>query len=186
MKQFLLVTIAILTIPISLHSQNLSAYGVTLGEDKYNVENVLENKGKSIKYDTNKKGNAVLRISYPRIGDAYFDNGTFVFNDDDELCSISFSSVDGGTGNPGMPWEARFQRKAQECKNAFLKMAQNLKLKYGSPDTYSNTSAIWQKGNERISLEYDYQYEYNQFGWIDSHVSVLLKYEQIDLDNADY
>lgn len=40
-----------------------------------------------------------------------------------------------------MPREAKFRREAEECKNTFLKLIQNLKLKYGTPDTHSNTSA---------------------------------------------
>lgn len=187
MKRFLLLVVVILSMSINVFSQGLSAYGVSLGEKKYKVENSLENKGKKVKYSTNKKGEALLKISNPIIGGASFDTGTFGFNDDDKLRFITFFSHDpGGTGDPGMPWEAKFHRKAEECKNTFLKMIQNLKLKYGTPDTYSNTSAMWQKGNERISLEYEYQYEYNQFGWVDHNVSVTLKYELIDLENADY
>lgn len=187
MKRILSVLVAMLLVPIGMLSQSLSAYGVSLGEYKYEVENILENKGKSIKHSTNKYGEALLKISNPSIGGASFDTGTFIFNEDDKLRSMTFFSYDlGGYGSPGMPWEAKFHRKAEECQNAFLKMAQNLKLKYGTPDTYSNTSAIWQKGNERISLEYEYQYEYDQFGGVNHHVSVTLKYEQIDLDNADY
>lgn len=186
MKRILTVICALFWMSIGAFSQSLSAYGVTLGDDKYEVESILEDKGKRIKYLTNKKNEDLFKISNPSIGGASFDSGTFRFNKKGKLCYISFSSSDGGTGDPGMPWEAQFHRKAEECKKAFLTMAQNLKQKYGVPDSHSNTSAIWQMGNERISLNYDYIYEYNSYGWVDHHVSVGLKYEFIDIDNADF
>lgn len=91
MKRFLLLVVVILSMSINVFSQGLSAYGVSLGEKKYKVENSLENKGKKVKYSTNKKGEALLKISNPIIGGASFDTGTFGFNDDDKLRFITFS-----------------------------------------------------------------------------------------------
>lgn len=187
MKRILFVLIAVLSLPISIYSQNLSAYGVSLGEYQYKVENILENKGKSIKYDTNEEGETLLEISNPSIGDVNFDYGTFIFNKDDKLRTMSFGSYDAGAfGMPGAPWEAQFHRKANECKNAFLTMAQNLQFKYGAPSTYTDTSATWQRGNQRISLEYVYKFEYNSYNTIDSYVSVRLTYKLINPSDVDY
>lgn len=187
MKRILFVLIAILSLPISIYSQNLSAYGVSLGEYQYKVKNILENKGKSVKYDTNKEGETLLKIINLSIGDVNFESGTFIFNKDDKLHEMIFSSSDATFfGMPGGPWEARFHRKANECKNAFLTMAQNLQIKYGAPSTYTDTSATWQRGNQRISLEYGYKFEYNSYNTIDSHVRVCLTYKLINPSDVDY
>ncbi len=172
--------------PICLLGQTLSVYGVSLGDEKYKVENVLENKDKKINYGTTKAGIEYLKITSPNIGGVTFEGCNFYFNEVDELYRVTFYSSDAGTGTPGMPWEARFRRKAQECKNGFLTMSQNLTSKYGRPSTYSDTKAIWQKGNERITLEYEYQYENTQYGAIDSAVGVWLTYEIIDFNEVDY
>lgn len=187
MKIILSIICALFWVPIGAFSQSLSAYGVTLGDDKYEVESILENKGKRVRYDTNNIGEDLLKISNPTIGGAKFESGTFIFNKKGKLRSIYFFSTEiGGTGTPGMPWEAQFHRKAEEYKKTFLTMTQNLKQKYGVPDTYTNTSAIWQIGNERITLNFKYKYEYDSMGWIDHHAGVNLEYEFIDINNVDY
>lgn len=187
MKRILFVLIAVLSLPISIYSQNLSAYGVSLGEYQYKVENILENKGKSIKYDTNKNGETLLEVSSPTIGGVNFDYGTFVFNKEGKLRAMTFQSYDPpGTGDPGTQWETRFRSKANKCKNSFLTMVQNLPLKYGAPSIYTDTSATWQLGNQSISLKYEYKYEYNSYGWVDSFVSVSLTYKLINPSDVDY
>lgn len=187
MKRILYLTVIALLLPINVFSQSLSAYGVSLGENKYKVESILKNKGKSVKHGNNSNGTTYLAISNPSIGGASFDRCVFEFNNYNKLFEINFSSSDATfAGYPGGPWEATFNRKVNECKNSFVTMAQNLKLKYGTPDTYSDTSIIWQKGKERISLVYKYKYEYNQYGFIDSEVRVDLRYETINLNGVDY
>ncbi|MEE0864276.1 MAG: hypothetical protein U0L61_03995 [Alistipes sp.] len=186
MKKYLFLAMILLT-PMSVFSQSLSAYGVSLGDSIYEVENVLEDKGKTVKHSTNKRGEDLLRISNPSIGGASFDSVAFVFNKNDELRLISFYTGDtGGTGTPGAPWEAEFNRTATKCRNAFLTMSQNLVAKYGEPTAYSNSTAIWQMGNEKIELVYKYIYEPDQYGWILHEVSVSLTYEMIDLENSDF
>ena len=172
---------------MSVFSQNLSAYGVKLGDSMYTVEDVLNDKGKKIKHSTNRKGENLISISNPSIGGAYFDSVAFIFNHNNKLRLISFYASDSrGTGTPGAPWEAEFHRKAAKCKNAFLTMSQNLILKYGNPTAHSDKTAIWQMGCERIQLEYNYIYNYDQFGWIEHEVNVSLTYEIVDVDNADF
>ena len=183
----ILAAIIVLLMPIFVIAQNLSAYGVSLGDSKYVVEDELESKGKKIKYSTNKYGEEIYRVSNPSIGGVYFDSVSFVFNDENKLRLISFYASDPrGTGTLGMPWEAEFKRQAAKCKNAFLTMSQNLVLKYGEPIAYSDSTAMWQIGDQRITLDYKYVYQYDQFGWIDHEVSVSLQYSIIDLNSADY
>ena len=186
MKKILVAIIAIL-LPMFIIAQDLSAYGVTLGDSKYVVEDILQGKGDKIKYSTNKLGEDVLAVSSPSIGGVNFDRVSFIFNKANKLRMISFWSSDSrGTGTPGMPWEAEFHRKASKCKNAALTMSQNLTLKYGEPISYTENKAIWQFGNQRITLDYIYIYQYDSYGWIDHEVSVSLQYSIIDTANADY
>ena len=187
MKKYLLLAIAILLTPMSVFSQNLSAYGVSLGDSKYTVERVLVNKDKKVKYDTSSKGEECITISYPSIASVTFDMASFTFDKNDKLHRICFSSADyGAYGMPGAPWEAIFRSKTEECKNIFLVMSQNLILKYGNPTVSSNQSAIWQMGNKRIELEYTYYYNYNQYNTIDSGVRVGLTYSVLDVTNSDF
>jgi hypothetical protein len=65
-------------------------------------------------------------------------------------------------------------------------MLQNLVMKYGEPTTVSDEYVTWQIYNQRIKLEFTYQYDRNQYGWIDSWVSVGLEYEKIDLNSVDF
>ena len=184
-KMFLIISLFVIS--MNALAQNLAVYGVSFGDDMYSVKSVLEEKGKKVKSGTTQTGYEYLEIKSPSVGGAKFERGFFRFDSSDRLSFISFSSQDiGGTGDPGMPWEAEFLRKAKSYNQTFMTMYQNLRMKYGSPSTATDGMAMWQFGNQRITLEYNYNYEYNAFGWIDHSASVFLRYEVVDVDSLDF
>lgn len=186
MKKVIIIALFVLLNSTFSFGQNLSVYGLEIGDSKYRVESVLESKGKTVKSGTTDKGTEYLKVTYPNIGGVTFDGCSCYFNSNDELYRVAFYSSYGGTGDPGMPWEDRFRRKTNECKNTFSTMLQNLVMKYGEPTTVSDEYVTWQIYNQRIKLEFTYQYDRNQYGWIDSWVSVGLEYEKIDLNSVDF
>lgn len=190
-----LIVIVLSFIPLNAFSQRLSANGFTLGDSFENVGNTVLDAGYNFRSVLRDNGNIRLVLYGPMVGGVSFDNCFLEFDHNKKLFQIIFYSnaADLHDTNPGGAWEAKFQRKASECKSAFHIMEQNLILKYGSPNTAygspnksSNLGAIWQKGNERIFLKYEYMYEYNNYNHIDHSVEVQLIYETIDLDNLDY
>lgn len=170
-----------------LLGQNLSVYGLELGDSKYRVEAVLESKGKTVTSGTTKKGVDYLKVTYPNIGGVNFDACSCYFNGSDDLYKVIFYSGDvGGTGTPGMPWESTFRSKTNECKRAFSTMLQNLTMKYGQPSMATEEYVTWQIQDQKITLEFEYQYERDQYGWIVHSVYVRLNYEKVDYSSVDY
>ena len=130
-----------------LTAQNLSVYGVTLGDSKYKVQNVLENKGKSIKKNRTKEGIQYFKVTNVNIGGADFASASFNFDNNGTLYKVGiYSQSSGGLGSPGMPWENEFRRLAKSNEYLFMTMSQNLKMKYGEPTVESDNRIVWKIG----------------------------------------
>ena len=185
MKKNIIALLVLMLQSTFLLGQNLSVYGLELGDSKYRVEAVLESKGKTVSSGTTKKG-SYLRVTYPNIGGVEFDHCNCSFNHRDELYIVTFSSNDAGLGTAGMPWESAFRSKTNECKRAFSAMLQNLTMKYGQPSMASEEYVTWQINDQRIILEFAYRYNREAYNTIDHAVSVILKYEKVDYSSVDY
>lgn len=191
MKKFLFL-IAILFFSINCIAQQLTAYGVSLGESKYKVKSSLLDKGKTIESGIiENDGRECFKISSVVIDGVNFDEAFFRFNQDGILELMRFNcEPDAGTGTPGMPWEARFLNNARRYNQIFQKMYQNLVMKYGNPSSSIaggvKCEAVWQMGNQRIELEYTYQYERASYGAIDTFTSVSLGYITVDINSSDF
>lgn len=182
-----LILILFAFFPLCLVAQNLSVYGVSLGDRKYKVQRVLENKGKSIKNGTASNGDKYLSISNVNIAGLDFNTANFYFKNNETLKEVYFiSRVSGGLGDPGQPWEAEFHQLAKHNEYLFITMAQNLKIKYGDPNFESNDRLIWNKGKGQIELEHTYKFDENAYGFIDFWTRVCLSYKLIDVNSLDY
>lgn len=71
------IIILLLLYSMSILSQNLSVYGVSLGEKKYIVENILVGKGNTIKYDKTDDGRVFFRIDSPILGEVKYGFANF-------------------------------------------------------------------------------------------------------------
>lgn len=188
-KFFFLITIFL---SINCVAQRLTAYGVSLGDSKYKVESTLSHKGKTVRSGIiEDDGREYLEISSVVIGGVEFDEAFFRFNQDDKLELIRFNcEADGGTGSPGMPWEARFLNRARRYNQIFQKMYQNLVMKYGNPSSSIagavKCEAVWQMGDQLIELEYTYQYERASYGAVDFFTGLSLGYKTMDMNSNDF
>lgn len=72
MKKVIIIALFVLLISTFSFGQNLSVYGLEIGDSKYRVESVLESKGKTVKSGTTKKGIEYLKVTYPNIRRCYF------------------------------------------------------------------------------------------------------------------
>lgn len=173
--------------PMFMLAQNLSVYGISLGDNKNKITNVLVAKGKEISYDTSDSGKQFLRITSPKIGDVTYRIGNFYFDKNNRLNKVVFAQFgDGGYGDPNGAWVSGFQLQVNACEKIFITMYENLKLKYGAPRSSSKNNIIWQKGNQRITLEWAYRYDRDQSGWIHHEVRTGLVYEIIDINTSDF
>ena len=160
-------------------AQSVSVYGLTIDDYSFEVESILEEKGKKVGSGTTKLGFDYLEISKPTVYGVTFNRGFFRFGNDDKLQFISFSSqLPLGYGTPGASWEAEFHRTAKSYQNAFLSLYQTLRSIYGTPDTAVNQKVTWIIGDCEIILEYRYKYEYEYYSIVHS-TDLFLSYNKI-------
>lgn len=181
------IIILLLLYSMSILSQNLSVYGVSLGEKKYIVENILVGKGKTIKYDKTDDGRVFLRIDSPILGEVKYGFANFYIDKNNLVNKIIFVlHGDAGLGAPNGPWASGFRQQSIACERAFITMFGTLKMKYGEPNIESKNNIVWIKKNQRISLEWTYRYDKDAMGWIIFDVRTALVYEKIDVHSSDF
>lgn len=169
---------------IILSAQNLSVYGLSLGDSKDRAINVLNNKGKQLNYGKTDDGFEYIKITNPQIGGTYYDGSTIYFKNN-KLYKIVFYSGDGGACGPDSPWLNTFRHITEKCKQTFTKMNYNLKMKYGKPNVDSENLAIWQIDTQKITIEYEYKYNENFYS-VNASVWTGITYEKIDFNSLDY
>lgn len=186
MKNNVIVLLMLILQSAFLFGQNLSVFGLELGDSKYQVKVLLENKGKTVKSGKTEKGIDYLQVAYPNIGGVRFDGCSCYFNSSNELYKVCFYSSDGGYGTAGMPWESAFRSKTNECTRIFAAMLQNLTMKYGQPTIATAEYVAWKINDQKIILEFEYRYDRKPYNAIEHWVRVGLTYEKVDYNSVDY
>lgn len=184
MKNILVVFVFLFSSSILTYSQ-VSFYGVKLGDRKSSVERTLDSKGIRYSEETLENGNELIEIPYPEIAGIEFNRGGLLF-EDYTLISGSFQcGPDGGTGDPSMPWHSQFINNAKRWAGYYDLLYQKLNSKYGRATIDTDEYVEWSIGETKISLKFIFEYETNNWGWIDHNASLILKY-YINKDNNDY
>lgn len=164
-------------------------YGVNLGDSKSAIERGVDSQGKTGTWKYSSSDHCdYYSVQYPKIAECVFDRANFYVNEIG-LFKAVFSSADGGMymdpNHPANP-VGKFNAKARECRSTFETLADKLSDKYGVPFQSSDSRIVWKNNGRKVTLEYEYKKDRNQFGTYDAHTRVALTYEIIDISSGNY
>ena len=184
MKNILVALVLLFSSSIFTYGQ-VSFYGVKLGDRKSSVESTLDSKGIRYSEETLKNGNEFIGISYPEIAGVEFNRGGLVFEDYTLIKGWFQCGPNAGTGDPSMPWHSQFINDAKRWAGYYDLLYQKLIKKYGRPSIDTDEYVEWNIGNAKISIKFTFEYENNNYGWIEHNSSLLLEYS-LSKDKNDY
>ena len=155
MKKFVVLSLIQLffTTVVLAQAQIGSFYGLKLGMSISEVRSALRSQGATLGED---KSN-FISVKKPKLGDITFDWLWLSFKDS-KLVEGEFSASDGRTVDDDWYDSALsvVSSTASTYKKFFNEMRLNYIAKYGNPKMENEEEIIWRKGENQISLSYNF------------------------------